>query len=139
MTQVYDLLIVGHDDKGILVPLGEPEAQDWLTRLAGKWANAKYFQIQPKQGGPPMPIVRVNVGGHLREPVYFIRTQQKINAATNEVLATRRFYNVGWIDGDVVVLTTVGPYGNICTEQLCREDLPEHYQLEHHQLEKQEA
>lgn len=129
MPNTYDLLIVSHDNMGTLVPLGDPDAKDWMKHLAKKWANAKYFQLQPK-AGVKMPIVRVNVPDRLVTPVYYIRTQKKFNAKTGDILATRVFYNVGWVDGDVAILTSVGPFGNICTEQMTREDLPEQYHVE---------
>lgn len=126
----YNLLIVSHDDKGMLVPLGDPDAKDWLTHLAEGWANAKYFQLQPKQPGPgSLPVIRIDVPDRLVSPVYYIRTQKKINAGTGDTIEYRQFFNVGWVDGDVAVITTVGPFGNICTQQILREELPEFYQL----------
>ncbi len=128
MKDLYDLLIVGHDNMGTLVPLGDPDAKEWMTHLATKWVSAKYFQIQPKKG-VHMPIVRIDLPEGLTYPVYYIRTQKKINKATRETLDTRRFYTVGWIDGDMAVLTSVGPFGNVATFQVAVSDLPEYYRL----------
>ncbi len=133
MKDLYDLLIVGHDNMGTLVPLGDPDAKEWMTHLAAKWASAKYFQLQPK-AGVGMPTVRINLDGRLITPVYYRRVQKKINHKTGQTLATRVFYTVGWVNGDVAVLSYIGPFGNVCTEQVAREDLPEYYQCK-----KQEA
>ncbi len=124
----YNLLIVGHDDKGILVPLGDPDAKDWMTHLEEGWLSAKYFQLQPKQPGQ-LPVIRIDMPEHLVYPVYYVRTQKRINIRQGETTYYRQFFNVGWIDDDVAVLTTVGPSGNIRTAQVAIEDLPEYYRL----------
>ncbi len=126
----YDLLIVSYEDKGMLVSLGDPDAKDWMTHLAEGWHNAKYFQLQPKHPGPgQLPIVRINVPESLVYPVYFIRTQKRINLKEGETLTYRQFFNVGWLDGDVAIITTIGPFGNVSTAQVAVADLPKHYQL----------
>ena len=126
----YDLLIVSYEDKGMLVPLGDPDAKDWMKHLAEGWQNAKYFQLQPKHAGPgQLPIIRIDLPEHCVHPVYYVRTQKRISHPKGETTFYRQFFNVGWIYRDFAIITTIGPFGNVCTKQLGIEELPEYYRL----------